>query len=169
MTLYVTLQSQKWNEKMWKQLWSHPRYYPRICLMVLTVTMKKIYLSGLFLGKDLNPGPPKFEPGLLPSDITFSVWILFLNSWSMCTRFYIHMVAEINNFKLFVFICHESSQQNIYRIQAKSLPNFHQRNLVVPKSSTYTSSAVLLLAQKVTNLVLSWFNICFLTSNHCSS
>ena len=48
---------------MCTQLWSHPRYYPSIYLVVSPVTMKKKSCQdSLFLGKDFNPGPPKYYP-----------------------------------------------------------------------------------------------------------
>jgi hypothetical protein len=48
-----------------KQLWPNLRSYPGIYLEGLRKTMKTLSQDSQFPGRDLNPGPPEYEAGVL--------------------------------------------------------------------------------------------------------
>jgi hypothetical protein len=47
---------------MWRKVL---RYYSGICLEELMKTTKNLSQDSQFLGRDLNPGPPIYEAGVL--------------------------------------------------------------------------------------------------------
>jgi hypothetical protein len=49
-----------------KQSWPNLRYYPGICLEGLRKTTKNLTQDNRSPGRDLNPGPPEYEAGVLP-------------------------------------------------------------------------------------------------------
>jgi hypothetical protein len=48
-----------------KRSWPNLRYYPNICLEGLRKTTKIPSQDSRFPGRDLNPGPPEYEAGVL--------------------------------------------------------------------------------------------------------
>jgi hypothetical protein len=45
--------------------WRNLRYYPGVCLENLRKTMKNLSQDSRSPGQDLDPGPPKYEAGVL--------------------------------------------------------------------------------------------------------
>jgi hypothetical protein len=48
-----------------KQSWPNLSYYTDICLEELWKTKKKLFQDSRSPGRDLNPGPPEYEAGVL--------------------------------------------------------------------------------------------------------
>jgi len=44
-----------------KQLWPNLMYYPCICLEALKNTINNLKQGSSYLGRDMNPGPPKWR------------------------------------------------------------------------------------------------------------
>jgi hypothetical protein len=56
-------------------MWSWPdlRYYPVFCLEVLKKTTKNLGQNCQYRSRDLNPGPPEYETGMLTTQPRRSV------------------------------------------------------------------------------------------------
>jgi hypothetical protein len=54
-----------WRVHERKRLWPILRYYPGICLEGLWKTTKNVSRYSRSPGRDLNPGPSKYEVGVL--------------------------------------------------------------------------------------------------------
>jgi hypothetical protein len=53
-------------ERMWKKRsWPNLRYYSGICLEGLRKTTKNLSQDSRSPGRDLDPGPPEYEAGVL--------------------------------------------------------------------------------------------------------
>jgi hypothetical protein len=51
--------------------WHNLRYYPGICLEGLRKTTKKLSQDSQSPDRDLKPGPPKYEAGVVATAATF--------------------------------------------------------------------------------------------------
>jgi hypothetical protein len=56
-----------------KRTWPNLRYYPRMCLEGLRKTTKHLSQDSRSPGRDLNPGPPEYEAGVLTTRSRHSV------------------------------------------------------------------------------------------------
>jgi hypothetical protein len=56
-----------------KRSWSNLRYYPRIWLDRTRKTIKNLSQDSRSPGRDLNPGPPEYEAGVLTTRSQCSV------------------------------------------------------------------------------------------------
>jgi hypothetical protein len=54
-----------WKRFVGKRFWCNLRFCPDIWLLELKETAKYISHNSLFPCRDLNPGPPEYEPGVL--------------------------------------------------------------------------------------------------------
>jgi hypothetical protein len=56
-----------------ERMWPNLRYYPNICLEGLRKTTKSLSQDSRSPGRDLNLGPPKYEAGVLTTQLQCSV------------------------------------------------------------------------------------------------
>jgi hypothetical protein len=56
-----------------KRSWPNLRYYPSICLEGLRKTTKNLSQDTRSPVRDLNPGPPEYEEGVLTTQLQRSV------------------------------------------------------------------------------------------------
>jgi hypothetical protein len=84
----LRLYSVEWNDDRWmmnwkgcgmKWPWSNLKYYPGICLEGLRKTAKNLSLDSLSLGRDMRPGPPEYDAGVLHTQLWRSVSFLLLS------------------------------------------------------------------------------------------
>jgi hypothetical protein len=66
-----------------KLSWCNRRYYPGICLEGLRKTTKNLSQDSQSLGQDLNPGPPKYNAGVLTTQPRHSTSVCH-SSGGMC-------------------------------------------------------------------------------------
>jgi hypothetical protein len=71
------------NSKGFGRKRSWPRYYPRTCLKELRKSLKTLSQDSRSPGRDLNPGPPEYEAGVLTTRQRRSVLIYIYVCYSM--------------------------------------------------------------------------------------
>jgi hypothetical protein len=76
-----------------KRSWPNLRYYPGICLEGLTKTTKNLSQHSRSPGRDLNPGPPEYEAGVLTTR-TLSLVISLPVTAQCCLKRHILLTKE---------------------------------------------------------------------------